>query len=109
VLINSGTAFYTSFYLLGAASIIIDGQGEMTYNITLEDILAGFDQQPIFSKPDMPNGPHTLVIAPTTKNGTLVGLDHLVYTYAFETLWLSTMLIRCEVLSCPQKAMWARL
>jgi hypothetical protein len=107
VLNNLGITVYASLYLLGAASIIIDGQEEMIYNITLEDILAGFGQQPIFSKPDMRNGPHTLVIAPTT-NGTLIGFDHLVYTYVFETPWLSTMLIRCEVLSC-QKAMWARL
>ncbi|KAF8187955.1 hypothetical protein K438DRAFT_1972646 [Mycena galopus ATCC 62051] len=81
----TGTAFYTSLYLLGTASIIIDGQGEVTYNINLEDIQAGLDQQPIFSKSDMPNGPHTLVIAPTTPNGTVVGFDHLVYTAVLPT------------------------
>ncbi|KAJ7804174.1 hypothetical protein B0H14DRAFT_2885312 [Mycena olivaceomarginata] len=81
----TGTAFYTSLYLIGEASIFIDGQGAVTYNIILKDILAGSEQQPIFSKPDMPNGPHTVVIAPTAKNGTVVGFDHLVYTVVLPT------------------------
>ncbi|KAJ7743020.1 hypothetical protein DFH07DRAFT_777513 [Mycena maculata] len=81
----TGTAFYASLYLFGAASIIIDGQGEVTYNTTLEAILAGLGQPPIFSKSEMPNGPHTLVIAPTTKNGTLIEFDHLVYTAVLPT------------------------
>ncbi|KAJ7204239.1 hypothetical protein B0H12DRAFT_1243656 [Mycena haematopus] len=42
-------------------------------------------QQPIFSNPDLPNGPHTLVIAPTTPNGTVVGFDHLIYTAVLPT------------------------
>ncbi|KAJ7249110.1 hypothetical protein B0H12DRAFT_1122738 [Mycena haematopus] len=84
VLIYSGTAFYTSIYLLGTASITIDGRGEVTYNITLEDLALGLDGQPNFSSPGLSNGPHTLVIAPTT-SGTLVGFDHLIYTAVLPT------------------------
>ncbi|KAJ7246904.1 hypothetical protein B0H12DRAFT_1235397 [Mycena haematopus] len=78
----TGTALYTSLYLIGAASIVLDGKDEGTF--TYDDIL-GLDQQPIFSKTDLLNGPHTLVIAPTTPNGTVVGFDHLVYTAVLPT------------------------
>jgi hypothetical protein len=55
----------------------VDGNELGVLNATLAEDIAS-EGLPI-SKPDLANGPHTLVIAPTTP-GTIIGFDHLIYT-----------------------------
>ncbi|KAJ7203827.1 hypothetical protein GGX14DRAFT_698915 [Mycena pura] len=69
----TGTAFYASLDLVGTCSISVDGDEIGTLNTSFADAILGV------SKSDMANGPHTLVIAPTTE-GTVIGFDHLIYT-----------------------------
>ncbi|KAJ6609559.1 hypothetical protein B0H10DRAFT_1954564 [Mycena sp. CBHHK59/15] len=73
----TGTAFYASLELVGTCSINVDGGDIATLNMTLDEAIAGGQRNT--SKSDMANGPHTLVIAPTT-HGTVIGFDHLIYT-----------------------------
>ncbi|KAJ7465670.1 hypothetical protein FB451DRAFT_1262138 [Mycena latifolia] len=72
----TGTAFYSSLDLIGTCSINVDGNEIQTLSAGLFE---GGEQLNI-SKADLANGPHTLVIAPTT-DSTIIGFDHLVYTY----------------------------
>ncbi|KAF8173534.1 hypothetical protein K438DRAFT_1850298 [Mycena galopus ATCC 62051] len=73
----TGTAVYASLDLIGTCSIIVDGDVITTLNVTLAEAIA--NGLPDISKSNLANGPHTLVIDPTT-SGTLIGFDHLIYT-----------------------------
>ncbi|KAF7349097.1 hypothetical protein MVEN_01431800 [Mycena venus] len=75
----TGTAFYATLELIGSCSVSVDGD-EIT-TLSHPDILA--EHQNI-SKSDMANGPHTLIIAPTTSL-TVIGFDHLIYTASLPT------------------------
>ncbi|KAF7342609.1 hypothetical protein MSAN_02017700 [Mycena sanguinolenta] len=73
----TGTAIYASLDLIGTCSITVDGDQIANLSQTSTEALAG--GLPDISKSDLANGPHTLVIDPTTVL-TIIGLDHLIYT-----------------------------
>jgi hypothetical protein len=114
VLISSGTAVYASLDLVGTCSVKVDGNEIATPKRTVSDILADREEGGLsIFKSDLPNGSHTLVIAPTA-DGAVIGLDHIIYTYvklrcrALCSCWKSNF----EVLMSPgppKKATWVRL
>ncbi|KAF7369690.1 hypothetical protein MVEN_00300200 [Mycena venus] len=73
----TGTAVYASLDLIGTCLITVDGDEIANLSMTLADAIA--NGLPDVFKSDLANGPHTLVIDPTT-SGTMIGFDHLVYT-----------------------------
>ncbi|KAJ7261595.1 hypothetical protein C8J57DRAFT_1471437 [Mycena rebaudengoi] len=76
----TGTAVYASLDLVGTCSVKVDGNEIATPKRTVSDILADGEQGGLsIFKSDLPNGSHTLVIAPTA-DGAVIGLDHIIYT-----------------------------
>ncbi|KAJ6495175.1 hypothetical protein C8R45DRAFT_927117 [Mycena sanguinolenta] len=73
-----GTAVYVSLDLIGTCLIAMDGDLVTDLSMTLADAING--GLPHVSKLNMANGPHKLVIEPTTI-GTVVGFDYLIYTH----------------------------
>ncbi|KAF7368014.1 hypothetical protein MSAN_00867200 [Mycena sanguinolenta] len=76
----TGTAVYASIELIGTCFITVDGDEIANLSVTLADAINGGELQNV-SKSNMANGPHSLIIDPTTR-GTVIGLDHLIYTAA---------------------------
>ncbi|KAJ7731383.1 hypothetical protein B0H16DRAFT_1772954 [Mycena metata] len=74
----NGTAIYVSLNLVGTCAIILDGYEIQSLNITAAQAVAG--KHGDIAQSGLANGLHTLVIDART-NPTLVGFDHLVYTF----------------------------
>ncbi|KAJ7724417.1 hypothetical protein B0H16DRAFT_1493669 [Mycena metata] len=74
----TGTAVYASLDLLGTCTFTVDDGEPQTLTVSVADTLAGVRGN--ISAVDLANGPHTLIIAPSPTNFTLIGFDHLIYT-----------------------------
>ncbi|KAJ7314806.1 hypothetical protein DFH08DRAFT_894833 [Mycena albidolilacea] len=80
----TGVAFYASLDVVGAATIILDGEELSILSNPLSDVLEAGPGQGShnISKTGLANIPHTLTIAPNTTliPPTIIGFDHLIYT-----------------------------
>ncbi|KAF8173535.1 hypothetical protein K438DRAFT_133915 [Mycena galopus ATCC 62051] len=73
----TGTAVYVSLDFIGTCLISVDSDVIANSSMNADALLA---KGPLdISKSNLANGPHTLVIDPTT-DGTLIGFDYLIYT-----------------------------
>ncbi|KAJ6456660.1 hypothetical protein C8R45DRAFT_1186259, partial [Mycena sanguinolenta] len=75
----TGTTVYASLDVVGPCSVTVDGDEIARFNMTLADVINGVMPPSNFSKPDLVNGSHTLIVNPTTPK-TLIGFEHLIYT-----------------------------
>ncbi|KAJ6589759.1 hypothetical protein B0H19DRAFT_1104641 [Mycena capillaripes] len=73
----AGTAFYASLAIVGSVEATVNGDTQ-NLNISLLDVIPGGGYFEIWQS-NMPNASHTLSIVPES-DGTVIGLDHLVYT-----------------------------
>ncbi|KAF7357356.1 hypothetical protein MSAN_01331400 [Mycena sanguinolenta] len=73
----TGTAVYASLKLIGTCFITVDGHEIANLSMSLVDATNG--PPPTVSKSGMADGLHFLIIEPTAR-GTVIGLDHLIYT-----------------------------
>ncbi|KAF7351972.1 hypothetical protein MVEN_01159300 [Mycena venus] len=73
----AGTAFYASLAIVGHVEATVNGDTR-NLNMSLLDVIPGGGYFEIWQS-NMPNATHILSIVPES-DGTVIGLDHLVYT-----------------------------
>ncbi|KAJ7491003.1 hypothetical protein FB451DRAFT_1552551 [Mycena latifolia] len=79
----TGSAIYLFFTIIGSCNLILDGNIVEMLNFTLPAADTVIGLPPSCTMISMPDGPHTLVIAPSsnaTTITTLIELDYIIYT-----------------------------